>query len=66
MAEVGEQNKNVGDFVPDVEPFFIGEILGLLHGFPEKVDEELPCFDGDGFGEVLGVVELMPVALGPE
>jgi hypothetical protein len=46
--------------------FFCGEIAGLLGGLPQEVFKQLPRFDGEGFGEVLGIVELLPITLVPE
>jgi len=39
-----------------------GEVAGLLGVLPEIVFEQLPCFDGKGFGEVFGIVKLRPIA----
>ena len=50
----------------DVLEFFFGEIAGLLGGLPEEVFKQLPRFDREGFGEILGIVKLRPVALVPE
>jgi hypothetical protein len=35
----------------------------LLNILPEVVLKQLPCFDGKGFGEVFGIVELCPFTL---
>jgi len=58
--------KDVGQFFFYVLEFFCGEIAGLLGCLPKEVFKQFPCFDGEGFGEILGIVELRPVALVPE
>ena len=46
--------------------FFRRETAGLLGRLPQEVFQQLPRFNGEGFGEVLGIVELRPVTLVPE
>jgi hypothetical protein len=46
----------------DVDEFFVGDIARLRCFLPEEVFERFTGFDGEGFGKVLGAVELRPVA----
>ena len=66
LTEIGEENEYVGKLFFDVLDFFRREIAGLLGCLPEEVLQQLPRFNGEGFGEVLGIVELRPVTLVPE
>jgi hypothetical protein len=62
LTEIGEKYKDVSQFFFYVLEFFCGEIAGLLGSRPKEVFQQLPRFDGEGFGEVLGIVELRPYA----
>ena len=66
LAEVGEKDEYICHFLFYILEFFYRELAGLLGRLPEEVFKQFPGLNGEGFGEVLGVVELSPVALVPK
>ena len=62
VREFNQVNRYIGDFMGDPGFFLAGHDKALLRGFPLKMFQQLVCFDGNGAGEVFGVVELHPVS----
>jgi hypothetical protein len=42
LAQIREENEDVGDFMFDVSEFFVGELAGLLRGLPKEVFKQPP------------------------
>src|SRR5512134_3699923 len=66
VAETNEKEQDVRRLQLHLRELLLRELVALLRGEPQEMLQQLPGLRGQGHSDILGSVELLPVALGDE